>query len=187
MPPWLKCGRRSGVQHPGDYNNRKLQARAVNLRTTQGWLYLAVFIDLFSRLVVGWQVSEHIDAKLVTDVLDAAMLMRGKPKGVLIHSDRGSQYCSQAFVKRVALYKAKQSLSRKGNCWDNTVADSFCVALKKEDIYGQALKPTTAVLAQVFEYIECDYNRVRRHSSNGWLSPVQFEHNYHQYSEVKTV
>lgn len=150
-------------------------------------MYLAVFIDLFSRLVVGWQVSERIEAKLVTDALDAAMLMRGKPKGVLIHSDRGSQYCSQAFVKRVAIYKAKQSMSRKGNCWDNAVAESFFATLKKEEIYGQALKPKTAVLAQVFEYIECDYNRVRRHSSNGWLSPVQFEHNDHQHSEVKTV
>lgn len=79
-------------------------------------MYLAGFIDLFSRLVVGWQVSEHIDAKLVTDVLDAAMLMRGKPKGVLIHSDRGSQCCSEAFVKRVATYEAKQSMSRNGNC-----------------------------------------------------------------------
>lgn len=167
--------------------NRVWVSDITYLRTTQGWLYLAVFIDLFSRLVVGWQISERIDAKLVTDALDAAMLMRGKPKGVLIHSDRGSQYCSEAFVKRVATYKAKQSMSRKGNCWDNAVAESFFATLKKEDIYGQALKPKTAVLAQVFEYIECDYNHVRRHSSNAWLSPVQFEHNYHQHSEVKTV
>ena len=87
----------------------------------------------------------------------------------------------------MAVYKAKKSMSRKGNCWDNAVAESFFATLKQEDIYGQALKPTTAVLAQVFGYIACDYNRVRRHSSNDWLSPVQFEDNYHQYSEVKTV
>jgi putative transposase len=87
----------------------------------------------------------------------------------------------------VAVYKAKQSMSRKGNCWDNAVAESFFATLKQEDIYGQALKLTTAVLAQVFGYIACDYNRVRRHSSNGWLSPVQFEHNDHQHSEIETV
>lgn len=157
------------------------------LRTTQGWLYLAVFIDLFSRLVVGWQISERIDAELVKDALDAAMLMRAKPQGVMIHSDRGSQYCSDAFVDRVTQHKATQSMSRKGNCWDNAVAESFFATLKKEEIYGRALKPKAAVYSQVFEYIECDYNRTRRHSNNGWLSPVQFEHNYQQCSEVKTV
>lgn len=157
------------------------------LRTTQGWLYLAVFIDLFSRRVVGWQLSERIDAQLVCDALQAAMLMRGKPKGVLIHSDQGSQYCSAGFVKQVAHFKAMQSMSRRGNCWDNAVAESFFATLKKEAIYGQPLGTRQAVRAQVFEYVECDYNRTRRHSSNGRLSPIHFEHNYQQRSEVETV
>ena len=157
------------------------------LRTTQGWLYLAVFIDLFSRRVVGWQLSERIDAQLVCDALQAAMLMRGKPKGVLIHSDQGSQYCSAGFVKQVAHFKAMQSMSRRGNCWDNAVAESFFATLKKEAIYGQPLGTRQAVRAQVFEYVESDYNRTRRHSSNGWLSPIHFEHNYQQRSEVETV
>ena len=157
------------------------------LRTTQGWLYLAVFIDLFSRRVVGWQLSERIDAQLVCDALQAAMLMRGKPKGVLIHSDQGSQYYSDGFIKQVAHFKAMQSMSRRGNCWDNAVAESFFATLKKEAIYGQPLGTRQAVRAQVFEYVECDYNRTRRHSSNGWLSPIHFEHNYQQRSEVETV
>ena len=119
------------------------------LRTTQGWLYLAVFIDLFSRRVVGWQLSERIDAKLVCDALQAAKLMRGKPKGVLIHTDRGSQYCSAAFVKQVSRFKASQSMSRKGNCWDNAVAESFFATLKKEAIYGNTLTTRQALRAQV--------------------------------------
>jgi transposase InsO family protein len=175
--------RQFAVQAP----NRVWVSDITYLRTTQGWLYLAVFIDLFSRQVVGWQLSERIDAKLLCDALQAAMLMRGKPQGVLIHSDQGSQYCSAAFVKQVNQYQATQSMSRKGNCWDNAVAESFFATLKKEEIYGQALKSNAAIRAQVFEYIECDYNRVRRHSSNGWLSPIQFEHNYQLHSEVNTV
>lgn len=157
------------------------------LRTTQGWLYLAVFIDLFSRRVVGWQLSERIDAKLVCDALQAAMIMRGKPKGVLIHTDQGSQYCSTAFVKQVKRFKATQSMSRRGNCWDNAVAESFFATLKKELIYGQTLTTKQALRTQVFEYIECDYNRTRRHSYIGWVSPIHFEHNHQQCSEVSVV
>jgi putative transposase len=157
------------------------------LRTTQGWLYLAVFIDLFSRRVVGWQLSERIDAKLVCDALQAAMLMRDGPKGVLIHTDQGSQYCSAVFVKQVAHFKATQSMSRRGNCWDNAVAESFFATLKKEAIYGQAPRTKQALRTQVFEYIECDYNRTRRHSTIGWVSPIRFEHNYQQRSEVNVV
>lgn len=157
------------------------------LRTTQGWLYLAVFIDLFSRRVVGWQLSERIDAKLVCDALQAAMLMRASPKGVLVHTDRGSQYCSDAFVKQVTRFKAKQSMSRKGNCWDNAVAESFFATLKKEAIYGNTLTTREVLRVQVFEYIECDYNRTRRHSTIGWVSPIHFEHNHQQRSEVAVV
>ena len=157
------------------------------LRTTQGWLYLAVFIDLFSRRVVGWQLSERIDAQLVCDALQAAMLMRDKPKGVLVHTDRGAQYCSAAFVKEVTKFKAVQSMSRKGNCWDNAVAESFFATLKKEAIYGHTLQTKQALRAHVFEYIECDYNRTRRHSTIGWVSPIHFEHNHQHRSEVNVV
>ena len=157
------------------------------LRTTQGWLYLAVFIDLFSRRVVGWQLGERMDANLVCDALQAAMLMRGKPKGVMIHTDQGSQYCSAAFAKQVDQFKARQSMSRRGNCWDNAVAESFFATMKKEVIYGQAITTKQALRSQVFEYIECDYNRTRRHSTIGWVSPIRFEHNYQQRSEVKVV
>ena len=157
------------------------------LRTTQGWLYLAVIIDLFSRRVVGWQLSERIDAKLVCDALQAAMFMRGKPQGVLVHTDRGSQYCAGSFVKEIKRFKAVQSMSRKGNCWDNAVAESFFATLKKEAIYGNPLTTRQALRAEVFEYIECDYNRTRRHSTIGWVSPIRFEHNHQQRSEVVAV
>jgi putative transposase len=157
------------------------------LRTTQGWLYLAVFIDLFSRRVVGWQLGERIDAKLVCDALHAAMLTRGTPQGVLVHTDRGNQYCAGSFVKQIKRFKAVQSMSRKGNCWDNAVAESFFATLKKETIYGNTLTTRQALRAQVFEYIECDYNRTRRHSTIGWVSPIHFEHNYQQPSEVPVV
>ena len=109
------------------------------LRTTQGWLYLAVFIDLFSRRVVGWQLSERIDAQLVCDALQAAMLMRGKPKGVLIHSDQGSQYCSAGFVKQVAHFKAMQSMSRRGQLLGQRRGRKFLCNVEK----GGHLRPTT--------------------------------------------
>ena len=157
------------------------------IRTMQGWLYLAVFIDLFSRKIVGWQLSERIDGQLVCDALQAAMLMRGRPQGVLIHTDQGSQYCAAAFVQQIQGFKARQSMSRRGNCWDNAVAESFFATLKKELIYGTPLQTRAALRVKIFEYIECDYNRTRRHSSNGWVSPVQFEHNHQPLSEVEAV
>ena len=157
------------------------------IRTMQGWLYLAVFIDLFSRMIVGWYLSERIDGQLVCDALQAAMLMRGRPQGVLIHTDQGSQYCAAAFVQQIQGFKARQSMSRRGNCWDNAVAESFFATLKKELIYGTPLQTRAALRVKIFEYIECDYNRTRRHSSNGWVSPVQFEHNHQPLSEVEAV
>jgi hypothetical protein len=101
--------------------------------------------------------------------------------------DRGSQYCAGSFVKQIKRFKAVQSMSRKGNCWDNAVAESFFATLKKETIYGNTLTTRQALRAQVFEYIECDYNRTRRHSTIGWVSPIHFEHNYQQPSEVPVV
>ena len=145
------------------------------LQTTAGWLYLATVIDLYSRAIVGWQISDRIDAKLVTDALQAAHLMRGKPQNVLFHSDRGSQYCSDMYRSFLSTHGFVQSMSRKGNCWDNAVAESFFKSLKTEIIYGFALKTPKETKESVFEYIEIYYNRIRRHSTIGYISPMALE------------
>jgi putative transposase len=157
------------------------------IRTNEGWLYLAVMIDLHSRLVVGWQMDTRMEQQLVCDALQAALLVRGTPKAVMIHSDQGSQYCSKAFRKLLDKHGLTQSMSRKGNCWDNAVAESFFATLKKAVIYGQKLKSREQTRNTVFEFIESYYNRVRRHSNNGWLSPLAFENAYYQALEVQTV
>jgi len=145
------------------------------LRTTEGWLYLAVMMDLFSRQIVGWQISTRIDQQLVNDALQSALANRGFPARVMIHTDRGSQYCSHSFRAIIKKYKLNQSMSRKGNCWDNAVAESFFASLKKQAIHGEPLGNHHQTRQRIFEYIELYYNRVRRHSANGWMSPVNFE------------
>ena len=157
------------------------------IRTSEGWLYLAVMIDLHSRLVVGWQMDTCMQQQLVCDALQAALLTRGNPKGVMIHSDQGSQYCSHAFGKLIQTHQLTQSMSRRGNCWDNAVAESFFATLKKAVIYGQPLQSRQQTRQTIFEFIEAYYNRIRRHSHNGWLSPVQFEAAYNQALEESTV
>jgi putative transposase len=155
--------------------------------TDEGWLYLAVMIDLFSRRVVGWQVSDRIDKHLVCSALAMALMNRGFPKGVLIHSDRGSQYCAELFVQMIVQYKLHQSMSRKANCWDNSVAESFFATLKKQIVYGARFKTRDQARLVVFEYLEGYYNRVRRHSTLNWLTPIEFEDLYTNRSEVASV
>jgi transposase InsO family protein len=150
------------------------------LQTTDGWLYLAVMIDLFSRQVVGWQMSSRIDQVLVNDALQAALLSRGNPRDVMIHTDRGSQYCACSFRKIIADHHLIQSMSRKGNCWDNAVSESFFASLKKQCIQNEMLISSRQMRNNIFEYIELYYNSVRRHSSNNWLSPMEFERLYQQ-------
>lgn len=171
------------VEHP----NRVWVGDITYLRSSEGWLYLAVMIDLFNRQVVGWQMSERMDQELVNDALEAALTSRGKPKKVLIHTDRGSQYCAHSFVEMISENKLQQSMSRKGNCWDNAVAESFFASLKKQAIYGHKLESRQDLRGRVFEYIEHYYNRVRRHSANGWVTPVEYQRLYNQRSEVATV
>jgi transposase InsO family protein len=172
-----------GQQFALSQPNKVWVADITYIRTTEGWLYLATMIDLFSRQIVGWQMSSRIDAQLVVDALQAALVNRGHPIGVMIHSDQGVQYCSKAFRKIIKVNQLVQSMSRKGNCWDNAVAESFFASLKKQAIYGTPLTTREQTRQIVFEYIECYYNRARRHSNNGWLSPVEFERLYHQSLE----
>ena len=146
------------------------------VQTGEGWLYLAVLLDLHSRMVVGWAMSQFIDRHLVLDTLSMAVTRRGVPEGgVLHHSDRGSQYACEDYRKALARYGFQASMSRKGNCWDNAVAESFNSTIKTELIYQRNFTTRNEARQAIFEYIEVFYNRQRRHSSLGYLSPLQYE------------
>lgn len=155
--------------------NEKWAGDITYLYTSQGWLYLAVIIDLFSRSVIGWSMSERMTADLVNDALLMALWQRKFPQGVMVHSDRGSQYASGLYRRTLADHGLIQSMSRKGNCWDNACVESFFHSMKVEAIHGEPLVGRTAMRQRVFEYIEVDYNRARRHSALGFVSPQAFE------------
>ncbi len=175
------------------------------IATKQGWLYLAVMLDIYSRQVVGWQMSEHIDRHLVCDALQAALVTRGiakqkankAPNRLMVHSDQGVQYASNDYRDLIKDYGLTQSMSRRGNCWElafrrhlhavqsshNAVAESFFATLKKQAVHSEHFLTRQAAQQSIFTYIECYYNRVRRHSTNGWVSPVDFEAAYYKNSE----
>lgn len=143
--------------------------------TDEGWLYLAVVMDLFSRKVVGWSMSERMTATLVCDALRMALFRRKRPRGAIMHTDRGSQYCSREHRSLLALNGLIASMSAKGNCYDNAAMESWNHSLKVEAIHGERFATRAQAMAHVFEYIEVDYNRNRLHSTLGYLSPEQFE------------
>jgi len=138
-------------------------------------LYLATMIDLYSRLVVGWSMSERMTVQLVCDALKMALWRRHMPTNAIVHSDRGSQYCSGAYQKLLDEHGLICSMSGKGNCYDNACAESFFHSLKVEAIHGERFGTREEMRQTVFEYIEVDYNRTRRHSFNGFISPEAFE------------
>jgi putative transposase len=144
------------------------------IRTWQGWLYLAVVMDLFSRKIVGWSTGPTIHRELVLDAVLMAVRRR-RPRGTLIHSDQGSQYGSDAWRRFCRSNHLQPSMSRKGNCWDNAVVESFFSSLKKERIKKQIYKNRALALADVADYIDTFYNRTRRHGHLGGVSPEQFE------------
>ncbi len=155
--------------------NQKWAGDITYLRTDGGWLYLAVVIDLWSRAVIGWSISPRMTAQLACDALQMALWRRRRPKSVIVHTDRGGQYCSgdyQALLKR---HNLRGSMSAKGYCYDNVCVESFFHSLKVECIHGERFSSREIMWATVFNYIECDYNRWRRHSACGGLSPEQFE------------
>ena len=155
--------------------NRKWVGDITYLWTDEGWLYLAVLLDLYSRKVIGWAMRERMTADLVVDALQMALWNRRMPKGVIVHSDRGSQYCSVLYQSMLARHGLHCSMSAKGNCYDNACAESFFHSLKVEAIHGERIRTREQMRQQVFEYIELDYNRQRRHSAIGMISPVAFE------------
>jgi putative transposase len=144
------------------------------IRTWQGWLYLAVVMDLFSRMIVGWAAGPTIHRELVLNAVLVAVRRR-RPRGTLIHSDQGTQYGSDAWRRFCRSNRLEPSMSRKGNCWDNAVAESFFSSLKKERIKKPIYKNRELAIADVADYIDTFYNRTRRHSHLGGLSPAQFE------------
>lgn len=147
------------------------------VHTAEGWLYLATVVDLFSRKVVGWSMGDNMKADLVNNALLTAIWRRKPSKGLIWHTDRGSQYASDSHVKILSRHGIIQSMSRKGNCWDNAVAESFFGTLKAELIYQSKFKNREEARCAIFEYIEVFYNRVRIHSANNYLSPVAYEEN----------
>lgn len=145
------------------------------IHTQEGWLYLAVVIDLYSRQVVGWSMAEHMRTKLVNDALLMAIWKRKPGKGLLWHTDRGSQYASDSHRALLQQHGIIQSMSRKGNCWDNSVSESFFHTLKTELVHHQRYQTRAEAKQDIFEYIEVFYNRERLHSANGYMSPVDYE------------
>lgn len=143
--------------------------------TEEGWLYLAVFIDLFSRKILGWSMSSRIDTNLIIDALRMAISRRGKKVTPLVHSDRGSQFASDAFRKELKFRSCEQSMSRKANCWDNAVAESFFGALKTELVHHENFRTHQEAKLMIFDYIETFYNKRRLHSTLNYMSPDEFE------------
>lgn len=150
------------------------------LWTLEGWLYLAVILDLFSRRVIGWALNERLERKLALEAMHMALAQRRPGQGLLHHSDRGSQYASAEYQQLLAKYGIRSSMSRKGNCWDNAVAESFFATLKLELVYRSQWHTRAQARSEVFEYIERFYNRQRRHSALGYLCPAEFEQRYHE-------
>jgi putative transposase len=162
-------------QFAAERPNQKWIADFTYVWTAEGWLYVAAVIDLFSRRVVGWSMSAGMTAQLVTDALVMAIWRRGKPDALLHHSDQGSQYTSEQFQRLMADNGVICSMSRSGNVWDNAAMESFFSSLKTERTARKTYRTRDQAKADVFDYIERFYNAKRRHSTLGYLSPMQFE------------
>ncbi len=161
-----------------DAPNKKWVGDISYIWTNEGWLYLAVVIDLYSRAIIGWSIQATMTRTLVCDALMMALWRRGFPRNVIFHSDRGSQYCSDDFEKLLKLQGFMSSMSRKGNCWDNSVAESFFHSIKTELINDERYINRHAAKQNIFEYIEIYYNRIRRHSAIGSVAPMVFENQF---------
>jgi len=151
-------------------------AESLYIGTAEGWLYLAVFIDLCTRMVVGWSISDSLASKLVEDALKAAIFQGKINRGAIVHTDRGVQYTAQAYQDLLAQHHLRASMSRRGNCYDNAPAESFFHTLKVELIHGE---PEYGLRLQarkeIFDYIEGFYHTRRQHSALAYLSPAEFE------------
>ena len=176
--------RSRGASAVANLLNREFKAETPNSKwvsdttfvwTTEGWLYVAVILDLFSRLVVGWAMSQHNDEQLVRQALEMAASRRDPPKEMLLHSDQGSPYTSAGYLHRLRELGIVVSMSRVGECYDNAAMESFFSTLKGECVERHTFHTRQEARSAIFEYIECFYNRVRRHSTLSYLSPVAYE------------
>lgn len=164
-------GRKFGQEAP----NKAWVADITYIWTQEGWMYLAAVLDLYSRMVVGWSMASRITRGIVMDAVRMAIARRKPQDGLMHHSDRGSQYSSQEFQELLTTYGVVCSMSRKGNCWDNAVMESFFGTLKKELIMHESYRIRDEARQSIFEYIEVFYNRQRRHSSLDYRTPVEYE------------
>jgi len=155
--------------------NKKWATDITYIPTAHGWLYLAVILDLSSRSVVGWSMSDCCDEELVENALNMALARRRPKTGLLHHSDRGSQYTSRAYRLLLELSGIIVSMSRKGNCWDNAVMESFFGTLKEECVGSMIYSSYEEARLALFSYLEVYYNRIRRHSTLGYVSPLIYE------------
>jgi transposase InsO family protein len=155
--------------------NEKWVADITYIGTREGWLYLAAVEDLYSRMVVGWSMAEHMESRLVVDALEMAVLRRLPGEGLLAHSDRGSQYASEHYQRLLGRHGIACSMSGVGQCWDNAPMESFFATLKKELVHHEDYQTRAQARASIFEYIETFYNPKRRHSSLGYQSPANYE------------
>jgi putative transposase len=173
-----------GVRVADDLVERQFRPAAPNalwiadvtyLRTWEGWLYLAAVQDAYSRRIVGWSMADHMRSELVVDALEMAVARRRPAPGLIHHSDQGSQYVSLAFGQAARDAGIARSMGSKGDCYDNAVAESFFATLKKELVRRRSWPSRRELTSEVFEYIEAFYNRTRRHSTLGYLSPADYE------------
>lgn len=188
-----KKHRRTTIRVPGvrvadDLVERRFRPAAPNvlwvadityLRTWEGWVYLAAVQDAYSRRIVGWSMADHMRAQLVVDALQMAIARRRPAPGLIHHSDQGGQYVSLGFGQAAGGAGIARSMGSRGDCWDNAVAESFFATLKKELIHRRSWPTRRELIGEVFDYIETFYNRRRRHSTLGMLSPAQFEARAH--------
>lgn len=158
--------------------NRVWTTDITYIHTAEGWLYLAVMLDLHSRQIVGWSLAAHLEASLVKNALEMAWWRRRPKPGLIVHSDRGSQYCSHEFQKALKDKKALSSMSRKGNCWDNSPTESLWGRLKMGSVHGQKFTTREQAKHAILDWIKF-YNHRRLHSSLGYLSPIEYERRWH--------
>src|SRR4051794_14661869 len=173
-----------GVRVADDLVERQFRPHAPNLlwiadltylRTWEGWLYLAAVQDAYSRRIVGWSMADHMRSELVVDALQMAVARRRPAPGLIHHSDQGSQYVSLAFGQAPRDAGIARSMGSKGDCWDNAVAESLFATLKKELVHRRSWPTRRELTSEIFEYVEAFYNRTRRHSTLGYLSPADYE------------
>ena len=161
-------------QFQADAPNQKWVADFTYIPTREGWLYLAVVLDLYSRMVVGWSMQRHMSTELVSDAMTMA-LWRRRPTALLQHSDQGSQYANELYQLLLADNGIQCSMSRSGNVWDNSVMESFFSSLKIERVHRRGYRTRDEARSDIFNYIECFYNPHRRHSTLDYVSPAAYE------------